>query len=638
MGVIPVVPSFGFGGRWGEFKELKIAGTFGTITMIKLRTRRREWNQYMENIPVMPMIGSFFSRIPNDAKRMSIDRKRYYLSDAKILQESCEVYSVGLTTGILFTFRDYGVCDIKQIGFTLVIETKHHVYALEKTYASITYKNDNQFVIHIIDLQRLPIERCSLIVNWILYNPTICSYAAPDRKKIGKSFERLKKKDSEHIRKIDTVRKDCPANPDSSSSRKSKLPDSQMPTAWTVYTELEKPFSEIRDLIEDVKASGDNLFCADGSANTTSNLISVPINCYFDKGFYSTVYYAKNYPIIEKRLSDGKSALQCIVAVPDTQVDLLFYLYYCTISQRGYFQYMTEEQKHLQTYLQENHPVMLLQKKLENVNAAFLGSEIVNKSDVFLEVQHVVEECFKKFHSIRENAYNAMVANKQTHGKWVNEFKLFMLLKAIFPDAEYQYTAEWLGHQTLDVFIPSLKCAIEYQGEQHYQVVEYFGGEEKLAEQEMMDEVKRQKCTDNGIMLLEWPYDLRIQMPNVCCFLKGSVADEYLEETRIKAQVTHFPISNWDDLLSYTRQIKIAIPEESSCATVRENRYEIRKYDTAGKYIRSYERIAEAAETEGLSVGGISKVIYRERRTAGGFQWRRCEKQEPKENIAAIET
>ena len=591
----------------------------------------------MDNIPVTPMVGSWFSKIPSDARKTLTDRKKYYLSDAKILQESCEVYSVGLTTGILFTLRDYGVCDIKQIGFTLVIETRHHTYALEKTYASVSYKNDNQFIIHIIDLQRLPITNCYLNINWISYDPTLCRYTEPNRKNIGKSLERPKKCDFDHIRKIDALRMDCATDPDCSSSRKSKLPDSKVPTAWTAYSELEKPFSEIRDLIEEVNASGHDFPILDVAVDTETDLIPVPINCYFDKGFYSTLYYTKNYPIIEKRLSDGKSALQCIVGVSTLQMDLLLYLYYCTISQRGYFQYMTEEQKRLQAYLQENHPAMLLQKKLETVDADFLGSEIVNKSDVFREAQVAIEECFKRFHSIRENAYNVMVGNKQTHGKWVNEFKLFMLIKAIFSDAEYQYSAEWLGYQTLDIFIPSLKCAIEYQGEQHYQVVEYFGGEEKLAEQAMMDEIKRKKCADNDVVLLEWPYDLRIQMPNVCSFLKGTVPDEFLKESHIEEQVAHFPINNWTDLLGYTSQTKAAIPEEKYSPAIKGSQHEIRKYDAAGKYIRSYESIAEAAKEEGLSVGGISKVVYRERRTAGGFQWRRCEMQMPKENISAIE-
>lgn len=544
------------------------------------------------------------------------------------------MYSAGLTTGILFTMRDYGICDIKQIGFTLVLETTHHTYALEKTYTSVSYKNDNQFVIHIIDLQRMPITSCYLIINWVSYSPVSSDYQTPDRTIIEKALDRPKKREFEYIRKIDSARDGCEANPNSSSPRKSKLPDDAAHAAWNAYEELDKDFSEIRNLTEVVKARKP---LQNADLKLSSEQIPVPINCYFDKGFYSTVYYVQDCPIIEKRLSDGKSALQCIVGVSASDLDLLLYLYYCTISQRKYFQYMTDEQKQLQEYLQKTHPVLLLQNKLESVDASFLGSEIVKKADVFVEAQLIVEEYFKNLHDIREDAYNSMVGRKQTHGKWVNEFKLFMLIKAIFPDAEYQYAADWLDQQTLDIFIPSFNCAIEYQGEQHYQAVEYFGGEGKLAEQELMDEMKRQKCADKGVKLLEWPYDLQILMPNVCSFLRGDVPDEYLEDARVEAQVSDFPINSLSDLLGYSKRTKVAIPKASAAPAARESRYEIRKYDAAGNYISSYEKIADAAEAEGLSVGGISKVIYGERRTAGGFQWKRCEKQAPKDNISAIE-
>ena len=64
--------------------------------------------------------------------------------------------------------------------------------------------------------------------------------------------------------------------------------------------------------------------------------------------------------------------------------------------------------------------------------------------------------------------------------------------------------------------------------------------------------------------------------------------------------------------------------------------HEIRKYDSEGKFIKSYSSVSEAAEKEGLSIGGISKVLYGERKTAGGFQWKRCAVESPKMRIDAI--
>ena len=47
---------------------------------------------------------------------------------------------------------------------------------------------------------------------------------------------------------------------------------------------------------------------------------------------------------------------------------------------------------------------------------------------------------------------------------------------------------------------------IEYQGEQHYKPVEFFGGREKLKLQQINDDIKRTYCRVNNIPLIEIPY------------------------------------------------------------------------------------------------------------------------------------
>ena len=66
---------------------------------------------------------------------------------------------------------------------------------------------------------------------------------------------------------------------------------------------------------------------------------------------------------------------------------------------------------------------------------------------------------------------------------------------------------DWLGRQSLDLYIPSLCTAIEYQGIQHYLPVEFFGGEDALALRQELDQNKRELCALNHVRLIEWPYD-----------------------------------------------------------------------------------------------------------------------------------
>lgn len=57
-----------------------------------------------------------------------------------------------------------------------------------------------------------------------------------------------------------------------------------------------------------------------------------------------------------------------------------------------------------------------------------------------------------------------------------------------------------------DFYLPEYNICIEYNGVQHYESVEYFGGEEKFNIQQERDDIKREYCKENNIKLIEIPY------------------------------------------------------------------------------------------------------------------------------------
>lgn len=71
---------------------------------------------------------------------------------------------------------------------------------------------------------------------------------------------------------------------------------------------------------------------------------------------------------------------------------------------------------------------------------------------------------------------------------------------------------DWLtrknsGRMSFDFFIPSLNIAIEYQGKQHFEKVDRFGGEEGLRLTKERDAYKRDICRENGVKLIYFiPY------------------------------------------------------------------------------------------------------------------------------------
>jgi len=91
---------------------------------------------------------------------------------------------------------------------------------------------------------------------------------------------------------------------------------------------------------------------------------------------------------------------------------------------------------------------------------------------------------------------------------WVSEMNLVNIVKDIFPNeiVKHQASPEWLGNQRLDIFVPSQHLAIEYQGKQHFEPVDFFGGVEGFHKTKERDEYKKSICEKNGIQIIYFSY------------------------------------------------------------------------------------------------------------------------------------
>ena len=63
------------------------------------------------------------------------------------------------------------------------------------------------------------------------------------------------------------------------------------------------------------------------------------------------------------------------------------------------------------------------------------------------------------------------------------------------------------------------RTAIEYQGKQHYEAVELFGGDEGLQDNKERDKRKKMLSEEHGIKLLEWKYTVPVNEKNLIKFL-----------------------------------------------------------------------------------------------------------------------
>ncbi len=92
--------------------------------------------------------------------------------------------------------------------------------------------------------------------------------------------------------------------------------------------------------------------------------------------------------------------------------------------------------------------------------------------------------------------------------RFVTETELYRIVKSIFPNKKviHHHRAKWLKGQEIDIFVPDLNLAIEYDGIQHFKPIKAWGGEEGLKKNIGRDKIKEQKCQENNVTLIRFSY------------------------------------------------------------------------------------------------------------------------------------
>lgn len=92
--------------------------------------------------------------------------------------------------------------------------------------------------------------------------------------------------------------------------------------------------------------------------------------------------------------------------------------------------------------------------------------------------------------------------------RWKSEELVFNITKKLYKDYQviYQFRPFYLttekGSMSYDIYICGLKIAIEYQGKQHFEPVDYFGGADSFIKQLERDELKAKISKENGVRLV----------------------------------------------------------------------------------------------------------------------------------------
>jgi hypothetical protein len=105
---------------------------------------------------------------------------------------------------------------------------------------------------------------------------------------------------------------------------------------------------------------------------------------------------------------------------------------------------------------------------------------------------------------IAENQLRQSMGLPRVGEGWFAETELYYFVKSALPDYTVQHHASppWLGRQHLDIYISDLRIGIEYQGLQHDEPVEFFGGQESFDETVNRDKRKKSLCEKHGVSLV----------------------------------------------------------------------------------------------------------------------------------------
>jgi len=107
-----------------------------------------------------------------------------------------------------------------------------------------------------------------------------------------------------------------------------------------------------------------------------------------------------------------------------------------------------------------------------------------------------------------ENIARQKLGFRKVGEGWVSETSLSRIVQELLPGQVIQRHArpDWLEGLELDIYLPELGLAIEYQGQQHFHPIEAWGGQEALEKLQERDARKAGICNERGIRLTTVDY------------------------------------------------------------------------------------------------------------------------------------
>ena len=125
----------------------------------------------------------------------------------------------------------------------------------------------------------------------------------------------------------------------------------------------------------------------------------------------------------------------------------------------------------------------------------------LDKLDLMCPNGHKFKMSFEKFY----NAGHRCVKCSESKGereitRILNQYNIKNISQYKFDDCKFKQSLPF------DFYLPDYNVLIEYDGEQHYKIFDYFGGLDKFVDTKIRDTIKNEYCNKNNIKLIRIPY------------------------------------------------------------------------------------------------------------------------------------
>lgn len=131
------------------------------------------------------------------------------------------------------------------------------------------------------------------------------------------------------------------------------------------------------------------------------------------------------------------------------------------------------------------------------------------------ELLYIQQTALEILHKAELGDYSNLtrIQYEKPDSRWKSENLVYKYCTEIFGEKNviYQYRPYFLktqkGHMSYDIYLTEYDVAIEYQGQQHFKPIEYFGGREHFEAQKRRDILKKELSEKNGVKLIYINYN-----------------------------------------------------------------------------------------------------------------------------------